>query len=72
MLKQSASAEKVKAEAKVQSGSGPRSTSALTSTSTSLDLDLSLVHSLWTIEVLLCRNSFSAADQQHKHKLLYS
>jgi hypothetical protein len=40
--------------------------------SLNLDLDLSLVHSLWAIEVLLCRNSFSAADQQHKHKPLYS
>jgi hypothetical protein len=29
--------------------------------SLNLDLDLSLVHSLWTIEILQCRNSFFAA-----------
>lgn len=27
--------------------------------SLNLDLDLSLVHSLWTIEILLCRNNFT-------------
>jgi hypothetical protein len=65
MLKQSASIN-WKAQAKVEAQMKEIRSSL------NLDLDLSLVHSLWTIEALLCRNNFSVpcTDTSTSHRIL--
>ena len=57
MLKQSASTEKAEVQAKVEAKMKN------VRFSLNLDLDLSLVHLQRTIEVLLCRNGFSAVHE---------